>query len=89
MPCSPGARPVVIDVSAAAVVDGTIVVIGPPAIEHSVGARERRSWSCSQPSPSSTSSTTWSASTAGAGSQAGASGHSRRAGTTFAMQAPS
>ena len=60
-PCSPGGRPVVIDVSAVAVVVGATVRIGPPSSAASVGAIGRRSCSWSQPRPSSTSSTTWSA----------------------------
>ena len=38
MPCCAGGSPVVIDVSAAGVVDGTTVVIGPPAIAASSGS---------------------------------------------------
>ncbi len=73
-PCSPGVSPVAIAVSAVAVVDGATVGMSPPAMAASVGAMWRRSWSCSQPSPSRTSSTTWRASAATAGSQEGVLG---------------
>ena len=70
-PCSPGVRPVVIDVSAVAVVVGATVVIGPPAIAARVGARCRRACSCSHPSPSTTNSTTCARRAATAGIQSG------------------
>ncbi|MFT3854829.1 MAG: hypothetical protein QM733_19145 [Ilumatobacteraceae bacterium] len=57
----------VIDVSAVAVVDGATVVIARPVIVASVGASAVRSRSWCQPSPSSTSSTTWRASATSAG----------------------
>jgi hypothetical protein len=57
MPCLAGGRPVVSDVSAVAVVEGTTVVMGPPVMRVSVGASRARAMSCSQPRPSSTSST--------------------------------
>ena len=77
------------DVRAVAVVDGTTLAMGPPAMPQSVGASSRRACSWSQPSPSSTRSTTWSASSAAAGNQGGASvPGSSRAGTTFEMHAP-
>jgi hypothetical protein len=71
------------------VVEGATVVTGPPAMAASVGARSSRSWSCSQPSPSTTNSTTWCAPATPAGIQAGvSSGGPSSAGTMFAMQAP-
>src|SRR3954451_19206580 len=45
-------------VMAAAVVDGVTEVMGPPGRPVNTGARRRRAWSCSQPSPSSTRRTT-------------------------------
>ena len=68
---SPGVRPVAIEARAEAVVDGTTVVIGPPAIADSVGARWARSRSCSHPSPSITSSSTWRAPRTSAGTHSG------------------
>ena len=44
-PCSPGVSPVVMEVSAVAVVVGATVVMGPPASPASVGATSRRSCS--------------------------------------------
>jgi hypothetical protein len=79
------------EVSAVAVVDGATVVIGPPVNERSVGASARRASSCSHPSPSSTSSTTWRAWATGAGIQAGSGTDGRRptsAGTRWWTQAP-
>ena len=75
----------VIDVSAAAVVLGATVAMGPPTIADSVGGR----WStmARQPSPSRTSSTTWSAPTTGSGSHVGAL-PSSSAGTSPPTQAP-
>jgi hypothetical protein len=61
------------EVRAAAVVLGATVQIDPPSIDAIVGARVRRSCNWSQPRPSRTSSTTWSASAADGGSQEGAS----------------
>ena len=57
-PCWAGVRPVQIDVSAVAVVDGTTVVIAPPDMPEMVGSRCACSWSAFHPSPSRTSSTT-------------------------------
>src|SRR5438874_10819694 len=89
MPWRAGGSPVVSEVSAVAVVDGATVVMGPPVIEQSVGARWARASSCSHPRPSMVSRTTWRASTAGRGIQAGVShSRSRRARTIPSMQAP-
>ena len=57
MPWRDGGSPVVIEVSAAGVVDGTTVVIGPPGEARSSGSRSGKAWSASQPRPSSTRST--------------------------------
>ena len=88
-PCSPGVRPVAMLVRAVAVVEGETLVMGPPAMVHSVGARAVRSWSWSQPRPSRTRSTTWAASSARAGSHGGGSTEpSSSDGTMFEMHAP-
>ena len=73
-PCWEGARPVESDVSAAAVVDGTTVVMGPPSIAPSRGRSARWVSSAFQPRPSSTSSTTAPAPVSGAGSHEALSG---------------
>ena len=52
-PCCAGARPVQIDVSAVAVVDGTTVVILPPCMPAIVGSADACSCRAFQPSPSS------------------------------------
>ena len=70
-PCWAGAMPVAIEVSAAAVVDGMTLVIGPPAISLSSGSAARCASSCAHPRPSSTSSTTEVASLTGSGSHDG------------------
>ena len=66
----PGGRPVVSEVSAVAVVDGATVVIDRPSIAAMVGTVDSRACSCSQPRPSTTNSTTWSASASNAGNHA-------------------
>ena len=71
MPCSAGVNPVTAEVSAVEVVDGTTVVMGPPSIAASVGARWLRSRSCSHPNPSTSSTTTCAASRAESGNHAG------------------
>ena len=67
-PCWIGARPVVIDVSADAVVDGAMVVIRRPSARPARGSAARCASSSSQPRPSRTSRTTVVASRAGSGS---------------------
>ncbi len=87
IPCRDGGRPVVIEVSAAGVVDGTTVVIGPPAKAPSSGNASGKRARASQPRPSSTSSTEARAPSTGAGSH----GTGRRpisAGTTPATFGP-
>ena len=86
-PCSPGGRPVEMDVRAAAVVLGATVVIGPPARLVRVGATPVRSRSWSQPSPSSTRSRIRRACRTSPGNQVGAAEPSRRAGTRAVTQA--
>ncbi len=56
-PCSAGVRPVTSEVSAQAVVLGATEVIGEPTPLARVGARPRRSRSCTAPRPSTTSRT--------------------------------
>jgi hypothetical protein len=70
-PCWPGDNPVVSDVIATAVVVGTTVDIGPPVKACIDGVIVRRSTSCCQPRPSSTSSTIWRAENAAGGNHAG------------------
>ena len=62
-----GGSPVVIDVSAAGVVDGTTVVTGPPENARSSGSWSGKACRASQPRPSSTSSTVDRAPATGAG----------------------
>jgi len=94
MPWVAGGAPMVMEVRAAAVVDGATVVIGPPSMAAMVGARPGRSWSWAQPTPSNTNRTTWEAPTAGAGNQAGlavgapSGPPARAAATTWSMHAP-
>ena len=93
MPCTAGGDPVVSEVRAVAVVVGTTEVIGPPAAPASVGRRRPDACSCSQPSPSSTSRTTWRAPRTGSGTHAGDGAvpgqrAPSRAGTTEVRQAP-
>ncbi|MGA2520948.1 MAG: hypothetical protein ABSG81_09055 [Acidimicrobiales bacterium] len=61
------------EVSAVAVVVGATEVIRPPAAPARVGARSAKARSCSHPSPSRTSRTTWRAPVTGPGSQGGGS----------------
>ena len=70
-PCSAGVSPVAIELSAVAVVVGATVVIAWPSSADSVGSSDPCSSICSQPRPSSTSSTTWSAAATGAGIHGG------------------
>src|SRR5207249_12071361 len=87
-PCRAGGTPVAIDVSAAAVVDGTTDEIGPPVMPASVVADATRSRSCAQPSPSSTRRTTWVAPSS-AGNHAGRPwSRASRAGTTLLRHGP-
>ena len=91
IPCSPGLRPVVIDVRAVTVVVGATVVTLEPSPELSVGAKSRRSSSWCQPRPSSTSNTTWCAPCTTFGIQLGMTSGDvgpSSAGTMFAVHAP-
>jgi hypothetical protein len=85
MPCSAGARPVVNDVSAVVVVDGTTVLIGPPVSPDTVGITSRWSSTSCQPKPSIINSTTELASRAASGTQAS---RALRARTRLAMHGP-
>ena len=87
MPWEAGARPEEIDVRAAAVVDGTTVVIGPPSRRPSSGSRDRAASMARQPNPSSTSRTTARAPETQPGNHGAGSGPSR-AGTTPDTEAP-
>ena len=72
-----------------AVVVGATEVIGPPSRLVMVGVRWLRDWSCSQPNPSRTSSTTCSASRNGPGSQSGrASGEASKDGASESRHGP-
>ena len=75
MPCSPGVRPVAMEVRAVDVVDGATVDTGPPwSTDVSVGAMAARSRSWFQPRPSRVSSTAdRSISATGVGTQSGTS----------------
>ena len=64
-----GGSPVVMEVSAAGVVDGTTVVIRPPANAPSSGRASGNREKASQPRPSSTSNTEARAPVTGSGSQ--------------------
>ena len=80
-----------IDVSAAAVVDGTTVRIGVPSIAAKTGSRSAHSRSACQPNPSRTSKTTARAPATGSGIQATVSPVPRApmsAGTTPVTAAP-
>ena len=75
--------------SAVAVVDGATVVIDRPSIVAMVGTRASRACNCSQPRPSTTNSTTWSASASNGGTHGGSSsGGPSNAGTMLVMQGP-
>jgi hypothetical protein len=87
-PCTAGGVPVMIDDKAVAVVVGATDVIGPPSIEASVGATDRRSCNWFHPTPSRTSSTTCDARAATSGSHGAGPERPWSAGTTLAMQAP-
>ncbi len=76
------------DVRAAAVVDGTTVVIGPPSRLPSAGSRARAASMARQPNPSSTRRTTARAPATQAGSH-GAGWAPSRAGTRPDTDAPS
>ena len=90
-PCSPGGRPLAIEVRAVEVVDGATVLIGPPSsTPQIVGASAARGWSCCHPSPSMTRRTVdRSASATGRGTQSGtSSGGCCTAAATFVTQGP-
>jgi hypothetical protein len=69
IPWRAGGSPVVIEVRAAGVVDGTTVVTGPPVQAPSSGRRSGWVLNASQPRPSSTSRTVLRAPATGSGSQ--------------------
>jgi hypothetical protein len=87
MPWRAGGTPVVIEVSATGVVDGTTVVMAPPAIARSSGTASGWSASAARPRPSSTSRTTARAPATGSGSQSTGRRPSS-AGTTLVTFAP-
>ncbi len=87
-PCSLGGKPVVIDVSAAAVVDGTTDVTAVPSSARITGSSSGWRSSASHPRPSRTSTTTEVAPATGAGSQP-ASAAPRSEGTSVVMPGPS
>ena len=86
IPCRDGATPVVMLVSAAAVVDGTTVVIAAPPIAPTTGIRPGEA-TTSHPSPSSTRSTVARAPATAVGRKSTGRSPSS-AGTTFVTLAP-
>ena len=79
-----------IEVNAVAVVVGAIVVIGAAFMDDRPRSMPMRSCICSQPRPSRTHSTTWSAPTTPSGNQAGTrSGSSTNGVMTLHVHAPS
>ena len=88
-PVVAGGRPVVIEVRAQAVVVGATEVMARsmPSAADRVGARAARARSCSQPSPSRTSRTTWRACSAASGQPVG-TGVGRVAGPVSRAGAP-